>query len=555
MGSNRENPATPLLVLYRLAFGGPSNIRWSVVDSHNRHHRILRWLLPPVFAVAALAVNGYRFGTTDQAIHLTLLRRLLEPGSMGQDLVASHADAHASLWWHLQAPVVALVGWGRIDLLYLVVYGVCLVATFALLQRIALELLDDRWAAILAPAILVIFRACPAHVHTFEPELVNRTFTHPLVLWALLLLLRGRVIHAAAICGLVFNLHASTAVHTALAVGAGALLDPSLRRRLPAAGGAFVLAAAPLLVMTALRGGPGQWWVDDAWMHVLRWRMPHHLFPWRWTAGIWATAAFQVGLWLAASRTLRAGATTRRCWGAVLGVALCGPVLGTLAAGPVPFAPLLALHLWESWIVLAVLAYLAAAGLVAQLLRASATPSRVAGVLLAALFLVAPEGALCGLDNERIWRWRAPTGDQAALVDFLSTVEHPGGTLLVSPTGMTWLRAWTGQALYVTVKDGGEVVFDREMALQWRDRLADLCGEDVLAGPPPRGEWRGYRAVGGPANAAFDRQSANRLRQLAAHLRSWLLVVPADHPRQDLSPIYGNDGYLVYDLRAEGGPR
>ena len=30
---------------------------------------------------------------------------------------------------------------------------------------------------------------------------------------------------------------------------------------------------------------------------------------------------------------------------------------------------------------------------------------------------------------------------------------------------------------------------------------------------------------------------------------SWLLPVPADRPRQDLTPAYVNDGFLVYDLR------
>jgi len=506
-------------------------------------------------AATALAVNGYRFGTTDQAIHLTLLRRLLDPGAMGQDLVASHASSHASLWWHLQAPIVALVGWDRLDALYLSVYVLCLVATFALLQRIAMELLDDPWAALLAPAFLIVYRACPAHVHTFEPELINRTFAHPLVLWALLLLLRGRVIHAAAVCGLAFNLHASTAVHTALAVAGGALLDPTLRRRAPAAAGAFVLCAAPLLWMAALRSGPVHGWVDEAWMHVLRWRMPHHLFPGRWPAGIWAIAAFQAGLWFAASRWIRAGAVTRRCWGAILGITLCGPILGTAAAGLLPMAPLLALHLWESWILLAVLAYLAVAGLVARLLRSPAMASRIGGGLGAVLLLVAPEGALSGWTTDRVWDWRGPRGTEAELIEYLATADDRGSALLTPPTGMTWLRPWTGRALYVTVKDGGEVVFDREMALQWRHRLQDLCGEDVLAAPPPRDEWRGYRAVGRRAAAAFEGRPSDELRALAARQRIWLLVVPVDQRRQDLSPVYENEGYLVYDLRTEGAHR
>jgi len=501
-----------------------------------------------VAAAASVAVNGYRFGTTDQAIHLTFLRRLLEPASMGGDLVAEHAGAHASLWWHLQVPLVRVLGWQHLDALYLALYLACLFATFILLLRIAEELLEDRRAALLAPLLLVAFKLCPAHVRTFEPEMVNRTFTHPLLLGALWLLLRGRLVRAAALCGLAWNLHASTATHVLLALIAAGLLEGSLRRQVPAALGAFAVGAAPLVLLMAMRGGELTWWVDAEWMHVLRWRMPHHLFPDRWPAGVWVVATLQLGLWAVASRWVRAE-VRRRSHGLVLGVLVCGPLLGTLVAGPLPVAPLLGLHLWESWIVLAVLAYLAAAGPVVALLTRRGLGGRVAGVALVAVLLVGVEGRLIGLERDRGFAPWAPEGEREALIETLAGAGTTREPLLVAPVGLEWVRPFTGRGLYVTVKDGGEAVFDRGLALVWRQRLAELCGEDVLAGPPPRDEWLGYRAVGERARAAFEERSDRALRDLAIEHRAWQLVVPADQPRQGLTRLWGNDRYTVYDVR------
>ncbi len=502
---------------------------------------------PLLLAAGAVAANGYQFGTTDQAIHLTFVRALLDPGAMAGDLVADRAAAHASLWWTLQVPAVQALGWDALPALYLALYLVALVATFALLYALGRELLADPRAALLAPALLVVFKACPAHVYTFEPELINRTLTHPLLLWALLLLFRGRPVQAGAMCGLAFNLHASTAAHTAAAVAVAAAVDPGLRRRLPAVFGAFAAGAAPLLATVALRGGPGPWWVDPEWMQVLRWRMPHHLMPWRWPSGVWLAGAFQLALWFAAARFLRDDAVRRRGHGLVLGVLLCGPLLGTAVAGPLPVAPLLALHLWESWLLLALLAYLASAGLVTALASTGGIPRRLAAAALLLVLIAGPEGSVMGVDRRPVFRWRAPAGEDRALARYLE--QHGSGPLLVAPVGTTWLRPATGRALFVTVKDGGEAVFDRELALGWRARLTRLCGTDVLTGAPPPGEWRGYRTVGLAATDAFAARSTSALRTLATEERAWQLVVPASLARDDLDPVFTTRRFLVYDLR------
>ena len=514
-----------------------------------------RWLAitwPVLCAAMALLANGYRFGTSDQSIHLTLLRELLDPGALAGDLVADHAASHASLWWHLQVPLLRVLGWESLPVLYLALYVVALVATFALLGRLAGTLLHDPRAALVAPLLLVVFKACPAHVHTFEPELLNRTAVHPLLLGAVWLVLRGRAIPAAALCGLAFDLHATTALHTAMALSMAIAFDGRLRADALRAVGAFAVCAAPLWILIAMRGGPADWWIDAEWMHVLRWRMPHHLFPDRWPAAVWVAAVFQLTLWIVASRWVLDPVVRRRAHLLVGGVLVCGPVLGTLVAGPLPVAPVLALHPWESWILLAVLAYLAAAGPLVAALCSRSGAVRLTAVAVGIVLALGFESGTMGLRRTPTFAWRGPTGSEGTLVEALAGPRFrisAGSYLLVPPTGMTWLRAWTGRPLFTSAKDGGEAVFDREMALSWRFRMAELCGEDILEGPPPGDEWLGYRSVAERARKAFDRQTDGDLRRLAGHHRAWLLVVPIDGERPASTPIHVNDGYFVYDLR------
>ena len=513
----------------------------------------LRWLGPLGLAASAVAVNGYSFGTTDQAIHLTFLRVLTDPGTLAGDLVADHAAAHPSLWWHLLAPLVGALGWERLPALYLGAWLAALAATFLLLHRLAEALHGRTWLALVAPALLVAFRLCPGHVRTFEPELINRTLAEPLLLGALLLGLRGRVVLAATIAGLAADLHATTALHGAVGLAGLALADPALRRRWPAMAGAFLLAAAPLGVLLARRGA-GPLWVDAAWWQVLAWRMPHHLMPARWPAGLWILAGLQLTLWVMGAHTLAAGDVRRRAWGLVTASWALGLGLGSLVGGPLPCAPLLALHLPEAPLLAVILAFLAFPAALTALARRGRL-GLVVALALALALLVVDEGRLAGLPRARAFTVGGPAGADRALVDWL-VAEGSGGLVAVPPASPPWLRPWSGRALYVTVKDGGEAVFDRTTALAWRHRLAVALGEDLLASPPPRGEWLGYRSVGRRAAALWEAHAASAPPSLAAEGVT-VLVLDAGTAGQAARPDFAAGPWRAWRLpqaTGEGAP-
>jgi len=194
-------------------------------------------------------------------------------------------------------------------------------------------------------------------------------------------------------------------------------------------------------------------------------------------------------------------------------------------------------------------AYVASAALVGALARRGGV-ARVGAALLCAVLLAGIEAPMMGRERAATFEPLGPSAPEMALVEAIEgTRLSAGSSLLVPPRGYTWLRPWTGRALFVTSKDGGEAVFDRELALQWRERLAVLCGQDVLDGPPPSDEWKGYRSVGERAGAAFDARSGAELRALAARERTWLLVIPADRPLAGYQPLFEGEAGILYDLR------
>ncbi len=413
-----------------------------------------RWARAIGWALLAVAANGYVLGSTDQSIHLTFLRKLIDPSLFGGDLVGASAAAHPSLFWQVQAPVFRALGWEALPAVYLAAWGLALWASFWMYEALALSLGSKWWA----PAFLVVFHCVPGHARTFEPEFINRTAAHPFVLMALWLGIAGELQLAAMVAGAAFLLHATTATHVFGILCVMALARP--RALLPMFAG-FGLFATPLL----LGNPPSAFWVDDAWMQVLRWRMPHHLFPWTWPAGVGGVAAVHLALAVGSGQR------------AVVWGVLVWSVVSTIGWR---VAPLLALHAWEAWILLAIV-----------------------GLLSVPRWLVgAPRWAWLALVLALPWEERMMGRTVVRGIAFSPPIDHallaqvraaPPGPVHVAVDAPPWLRPWSGRALYVTTKDGGEAVFSREFALAWRARMAVACGHDVLAGEPT--DWLGYRGV------------------------------------------------------------
>lgn len=236
-----------------------------------------------VLVIAALVANGYHIGLGDHFIHLPFLARAMDPDFLPGDLVVEAGTHHKSLFWILQVPIVKTFG---LEPTYFAIHLASLAAMFAGLVSLARATAPAEharlvgWlgciAAMLAPNVFGGIRSMDNHV-------LNRTVVMGGELFALAYALRGRGFASLLLCGLLVNIHATTAVHTAAFAGSVLLVQPDRWRQIGRGAVAIILGASPLIIM-ALAGGAGP---DAAKLDYASWRAAvelhwpfHHFVDW-----------------------------------------------------------------------------------------------------------------------------------------------------------------------------------------------------------------------------------------------------------------------------------
>ena len=496
----------------------------------------------------ALLANGYTFPSADQDIHLTFLLQQMDPNALSGDLVAQHAPHHISAWWLLHAPVVQLLGWSVLSPLYFALWILSLTATFLVLTELACTLFSRSWPAFLAPAALIVFKFAPGHLHTFEPELINRTLAHPLLLAALVAMLKDKPVIASVLWCVALPLHPTSAVQTACVLIPGALMCSDLRRAGLGMAGGLLVATAGVLVFTDAQSLT---WVDPEWMTWITWRLGHHLVPFRWPAGLWAMATLQLLLFVSMRNTVPSRQHRRLLLGIVLGVALCA-LVGTVGCTVLPLAGLLQLHLWQAWIWLTLLAVLMASH---GLLHRLSQGSHGARLLWLLLFLT-----LCmWTGREGLGMNRRPAhfhfgldADQHHLIDALDRIsaqDCPRCPVLVSPDMRPWLRPWGRRALVVTTKDGGEILYSRSFATEWTHRLDALCGVNPSRINLQTAHWLGYQATRSTVKTSFQSLSPEELVQRGLSLGARIAILSPSQNTENLPILYQNSRYTIVSLQ------
>lgn len=327
---------------------------------------------------AALWANGYYVGLDDHAIHLVFLERTRDAGFLPGDLLADAAPHHASFFWILQAPLVDLIG---VEALYVVVHVLSWLAMFAGLAAMARALapqLDRRHVAWLACVPAVMAPLTFGGIVSFDALMLNRTVVIGGELAVLALAARGRGVAALALAGALANLHATTALHTAVLAGALLLLRPDRWRLLAVGGAACALAAAPLVLLVLLGHRPPSPPLPyEAWRTAVEIHYPFHHFVGWWGIGDAVALLIPTVAILSAFRHTR-----ERAWLALLAAAYGLGVANAIATEVLHLRLGTLLHLYEVGRLLTYVG-LAAAAVVYLQTRASPPRHRLAGVVLA----------------------------------------------------------------------------------------------------------------------------------------------------------------------------
>ncbi|TMQ71109.1 MAG: hypothetical protein E6K81_10915 [Candidatus Eisenbacteria bacterium] len=250
-----------------------------------------------VFTLAsAFAINPYAYGGGDNRIAIPFLKAFADPGLYPGDYLLAQRPYYYTYLWNALGLIHRVLSVG-LPALFFGLYLAALFLTFLGVHRLSTTLFRSPAAAALALVLLAFPRMTLGGIPIVDPMLTTRAVATPIVLFAIVQHLEGRIGRAFLLLGLAYLVHPIT-THFGLAMLVGATLVRPRRdglRRLGTGLLGFLAVASPLLLWRLQHAPPSLHLglADPEWVHALRARSSHHLFPfsWGWTALVHALAA------------------------------------------------------------------------------------------------------------------------------------------------------------------------------------------------------------------------------------------------------------------------
>lgn len=235
--------------------------------------RHLVFLAATVFTVLFV---GYHFGTFDQTIHITFLKKFADPALYPNNPFFDLRFQHYSYFWLLFQPVYRA---GILEETLFVVHLLATYATFWALWSLSYTLFKNPLAALFALITFLWPHMGFAGFPIFEFSLLNRTFVLPGLLLAIIWFLRDRVVWAFALLGVLYNLHVIS-VQFVLAMFLLACVVEFRRigwRRIVAGLVVFIVTALPVLLWK-LGSTPVDFTVRAEWFSIISGGMLQNVF-------------------------------------------------------------------------------------------------------------------------------------------------------------------------------------------------------------------------------------------------------------------------------------
>lgn len=230
---------------------------------------------------------GYHFGTFDQTIHIPFLQKFADPTLYPNDGFLELRTQHYSFFWFFFLPFYRM---GVLEITMFIVHVGATYLTFWAFWSLSQTLFHDPLTALVSVVVFTVPHLTFSAFPILEFSLLNRTFVLPLVLWCLILYLRGHPFWACFCMGLLYNLHVVSVNFVIAMVMLDSVLKIVLQDRrnyrarhnyTPVLALAmqlllFVLGAAPVLIWKA-GGPPAIFSADPEWYSDISFYF-HHLF-------------------------------------------------------------------------------------------------------------------------------------------------------------------------------------------------------------------------------------------------------------------------------------
>lgn len=451
--------------------------------------------------LALLNVGGYRYGVSDQAFYIPVVRQGLEPGLFPHDapLLAVQNRLLAFDDWF--APLVRITG-RNLPGAFFVTWLAGLTLFYAAGVLLGRSLCRTWWGvAVLAAALTLRHRIPDTAVNSLEAYLHPRQLAFAAGLLALGFFLRGRTAAAAAAVAGACLFHPTTALWFAILLGVAALVaDPAARRPILAAAAGLAPVTVVLLAV-AFREQLDL--MSPAWQALLE--SKDYLLATRWPLLTWFANLGLAGVIAAVydyRRTL--GVAAPREAGLVAGCfALLALFLASVPLTSLGIALVIQLQISRIFWLLDVVAIAYAAWLVVESPLGARTAGlarlRVRHVAVAAVLLASPARGSYVTFVERaghpLVEIDLPASEWTDVMRWAG--QRPVGTNFLADPGHAWrygssVRAASGRDVYLeAVKDVGIAIYSRAMAERISSRIAELG--DFAALRPSHARWLARR--------------------------------------------------------------
>lgn len=424
------------------------------------------WLeICALLAGAQVLLAGYTFDVGNQAIQISFLKRILDPGLFPHDLLMTTIPEYPTFFFRGLALFLPDQSW--IEVSYLFLHLITAFAMMAAVWTLAFSIFRNQATAFFSCLLLVAGNL----VGLSESDLYSPGFTHtwaalPIAIFSIAMLFSGRPVAAFALGGFLANIHALTACY----VGAILVLWAVCNAR--RAGlvrttlflGLLALLGMPTWVRLAV--GPMSW--DATWLKLLWIRSSHHVL----LADQWAAGHDQIPRFLLVSTlsllclaATPPGRESTKTLAIAVSTLVALVLTGVLVGEVLPMAPALRAQLLRS----------------SRLLLLLLLPA-VAHCLVVAVQSIRRDGAL----RERVWA----TPEAILAVFIFAAIAVPAlastqfavlavGAILFAARGrLPWSAALlTGAVVLICVIAYGRIGF----AL-WDVRLAAMSRADFLFG-------------------------------------------------------------------------
>lgn len=234
-----------------------------------------------VFFLAVTAITllfiGYQFGTFDEAMHIPFLQDMAYPQLYPGDKMLSLHSIYYSYFWTLFIPVFKL---GLLEPVLFITHITSIYLSYWAIWDLSKTLFNRPLSAMLAVLGFIIPHFGFSGFPIFEFAPLSRTFVLPFLIIAINQFLKGRIILAFFIAGLMYNIHVVSVNFILAMFGLACLLEFSkigIRKILPGMA-IFIFSALPVLIWKAGGGEPVDFTLRPEWVKLLNLTFFSHLF-------------------------------------------------------------------------------------------------------------------------------------------------------------------------------------------------------------------------------------------------------------------------------------